>query len=84
MPGLAGAYGDKVEHKGFQLGEIGNSSTSFTESVVMFERGHGPEARRVSGALDIPAVRPMTPDIASASGGAPVSVIVGEDNASTG
>jgi hypothetical protein len=84
VPGLAGQYGDKVERKGFQLGAVDNSSTSFTESVVMFQRGHAPEARRVASVLGISEVRLMTSDIASVSKGAPVSVIVGEDNATTG
>ena len=47
-PGLAATYGDKVEHKGFKLGAVTNSSTSFAESVVMFERGHAPEAQTVA------------------------------------
>jgi hypothetical protein len=81
VPGLAAKLGDEVEHRGFQLGAVTNSSTSFTESVVMFDRGHAPEARRVAAALEISEVRLMTPEIASVSGGAPVSVIVGEDNA---
>jgi hypothetical protein len=84
VPGLAGSFGDEVEHKGFQLDEVGNSSTSFVESVVMFERGHAREAHRVATALGISKVRLMTSDIASASGGAPVVVVVGEDNAATG
>jgi len=83
VAGLAATYGDKVERKGFQLGAVTNSSTSFTDSVVMFESGHAPEARRVAAALGISESRPMTDDIAAVSGGAPVSVIVGEDNAST-
>jgi len=84
VPGLAAEFGDKVERKGFQLGAVTNSSTSFTESIVMFERGHAPEARKVAKLLGISQVQLMTPDIESVSGGAPVSVIVGEDNASTG
>lgn len=81
VPGLAAEFGDKVEGKGFQLGAVTNSSTSFTDSVVMFERGHAPEARRVAKVLGIAEVRLMTPDIESVSGDASVSVIVGEDNA---
>ena len=84
VPGLAAEFGDKVEGKGFQLGAVTNSSTSFTDSVVMFDRGHAPEAHKVAKALGISEVRLMTSDIESVSGGAPVSVIVGEDNASTG
>lgn len=84
VPGLAAEFGDKVEGKGFQLGAVTNSSTSFSGSVVMFERGHAPEARKVAKALGISEVRLMTSDIESVSDGAPVSVIVGEDNAASG
>lgn len=83
VPGLAGTYGEKVERKGFELGAVTNSSTSFADSVVMFERGHAPEARRVAAALEIPESRLMTAEIAAVSAGAPVAVVVGEDNAST-
>lgn len=83
-PGLAGTFGDKVEAKGFKLDEIGNSSTSFSESVVMFERGHAPEARRVAASLGISKAQLMTSEIASASAGAPVVVVLGEDNVSSG
>ncbi|HEX5376680.1 MAG TPA: LytR C-terminal domain-containing protein [Solirubrobacterales bacterium] len=83
VAGLAATYGDKVERKGFQLGAVTNSATSFADSVVMFERGHAPEARRVAAALGISDVRLMTADVAAVSGGAPVSVVVGEDNAAT-
>jgi hypothetical protein len=81
VPGLAAEYGDKVEGKGFQLGAVTNSATSFADSVVMFDRGHAPEARKVAKALNISEVRLMSAEIESVSGGAPVSVIVGEDNA---
>ena len=83
VPGLAATYGDKVERKGFQLGAVTNSATSFTDSVVMFKRGHAPEARRVASVLGISDVQLMSDEIESVSGSAPVSVIVGEDNAST-
>jgi hypothetical protein len=83
VPGLAAQYGNKVERKGFQLGPVTNSSTSFTESVVMFKRGYAPEAHRVAAALGISQVRLMGADIASVSGNAHVAAIVGEDNAAT-
>lgn len=82
VPGLAAQYGDELEHKRFRLGVVSNSRSSFEESVVMFERGNAPEARRVAKELGISEVRLMTSDIEAVSGGAPVSVIVGEDNAS--
>ncbi len=83
VTGLAGTYGDKVERKGFELGAVTNSATSFTDSVVMFRRGHAPEARRVASVLGISDVQLMSADIASVSAAAPVAVIVGEDNAQT-
>jgi hypothetical protein len=84
VPGLAAEYGDRVEAKGFELGAVTNSATSFTNSVVMFERGHAPEARKVAKTLGISQVRLMSGEIESVAAGAPVAVIVGEDNASTG
>lgn len=83
-PGLAAEYGDRVEGKGFELGAVTNSATSFADSVVMFERGHAPEARKVAKALGISQQRLMTAEIESVAAGAPVAVIVGEDNAPTG
>jgi hypothetical protein len=83
VPGLAATYGDKLERKGFERGAVTNSATSFTDSVVMFKRGHAPEARRVAAALGISQVKLISADIASVSGGAPVAVIVGEEDAST-
>lgn len=81
VPGLAATYGDKVEGKGFELGAVTNSSSSFAESVVMFRRGHKPEARTVAKALAIPKLQLMSSEIESVSSGANVAVIVGEDNA---
>lgn len=82
VPGLAQHYGDLVERRGFKLGAVTNSTASFAASVVMYQRGHAPEARRVGRALRISKLRLMTQEVSSVSSGAPVSVIVGEDNAS--
>jgi len=83
VPGLAATYGDAVERKGFELGAVTNSTSSFVDSVVMHEPGSAPEAHRVARSLNISQVRPVTPEIAAVSGGAPVSVVIGEDNASS-
>ena len=82
VDGLAGTYGNKVEQHGFQLGAVGNSKASFSESVVMFEQGEGRAAHRVADALEFSRVRPMSSEIASLAAGASVAVVVGEDNAS--
>ena len=83
VEGLAGTYGNMVERKGFQLGAVTNSRSSFAESVVMFKPGDGRAAHRVASALEISRVRPMTAEIASLAAGAPVAVVIGDDNAST-
>ena len=84
VPGLAATFGDEVEEKGFQLGAVTNSSASFGESVVMFKRGHKPEASTVAKQLKIKKKQLMNGEIESVSAGAPVAVVVGEDNAETG
>jgi hypothetical protein len=82
VPGLAATYGDKVEKKGFELGAVTNSNSSFEDSVVMFRHGRKPEAKQVAKDLSITKVQPMSNEVAQVSGEANVSVIVGEDNAS--
>jgi LytR cell envelope-related transcriptional attenuator len=81
VPGLANSYGNKLEGKGFKLGAVTNSSSSFAESVVMFERGHKPEAREVARQLGISKLQLISGEIEAESAGASVAVIVGEDNA---
>jgi LytR cell envelope-related transcriptional attenuator len=81
VPGLAASFGDKVEGKGFKLGAVTNSSSSFATSVVMFKRGHEPEARKVAKQLQIGKLQLMSGEIESVSAGADVAVIVGEDDA---
>jgi LytR cell envelope-related transcriptional attenuator len=83
VEGLAGSYGDMVERKGFQLGAVTNSRSSFEDSIVMFAPHNGREAHKVATALQISRVRPMTSEISSLSAGAPVAVVIGEDNASS-
>lgn len=83
VPGLAATFGEKVEGKGFQLGAVTNSSSSFAESVVVFRPGRKPEARLVGRQLNIPKMQQMNGEIESVSAGADVAVIVGEDNAET-
>jgi ABC-type multidrug transport system fused ATPase/permease subunit len=84
VPGLAATFGDEVEEKGFELGAVTNSSASFSNSVVMFKRGHKPEASKVAKQLKIKKLQLMDGEIESVSAGAPVAVVVGEDNAEAG
>lgn len=79
--GLAATYGDKVEGKDFELGAVSNTEQPFEASVVMFERGHKPEATKVAKQLQISKLALMSSEVKSASEGANVAVVVGEDNA---
>jgi hypothetical protein len=79
--GLAATYGDKIDRKGFSLGAVSNTDQSFATSVVMYERGHAPEARKVAKQLQISDTELMSPEVKPAAAGADVAVVVGEDNA---
>ncbi|HVX34512.1 MAG TPA: LytR C-terminal domain-containing protein [Solirubrobacterales bacterium] len=79
--GLAATWGDKLEGKGFEVGAITNTTSTFENSVVMFENGAAPEAKQVAKQLQIHKVQPMTAEVSGVSNGAKVSVVVGEDNA---
>jgi LytR cell envelope-related transcriptional attenuator len=81
VSGLAASWGDKIEKKGFELGAVTNTNSTFEESVVMFEPGARPEAKEVAERLSIKNVEPMIPEVAEVSNEAKVSLIVGEDNA---
>jgi len=80
--GRAGEYGDKVESKGFQLGNVTNTESAQELSAVMFKPNNGRAAQKVAKSLDIPRVQPMTEEVARLGEGAPVAVVVGEDSAS--
>ncbi len=79
--GLAGTFSDRLEAKGFHTGRVGNSTNSFTQSVVMFKRGHRPEAAEVARSLKFNKVSLMTPDIVKDTAGEKVAVVVGQDKA---
>jgi hypothetical protein len=81
VTGLAATWGDEIEKKGFELGAVTNTNSTFEESVVMFEPGAKPEAKEVAERLSIKNVEPMIPEVAEVSNEAKVSVVVGEDNA---
>jgi hypothetical protein len=83
VEGLAGSYGDMVEKKGFQLGAVTNTDEATEHSVVMFKPNNGRAAQRVAGSLEISKVQPMTEEVALLAAGAPVAVVIGEDNASS-
>jgi len=81
VPNLAADYGHKIEARGFKLGALGNTSQPVELSVVMYVPGHRPEAKRVARGLKIAQLAAMDSEVRSASAGAKVAVVIGEDNA---
>lgn len=81
VTGLAATYGNKVEKKGFGLGAVSNTDQPVEATVVMFKRGHKPEAKKVAKQLQISKLQLMDPEVEEAAAGATVAVVVGEDNA---
>jgi hypothetical protein len=81
VPNLAADYGHKVEAKGFKLGALGNTNQPVEQSVVMFKPGHKPEAKRVARQLKISHLAAMNSEVKTASAGARVAVVIGEDDA---
>jgi hypothetical protein len=79
--GLAATWGDKAEGKGYEVGAVSNTNTTFENSVVMFANGAAEEAKQVAKGLQIHKVQPMTAEVSGVSNGAKVTVVVGEDNA---
>jgi hypothetical protein len=81
VTGLAATWGDMIENKGFEVGAVTNTNSTFEDSVVMFEPGSKPEAKEVAEKLQFKKVQPMTAEVKEVSNNANVSVVVGEDNA---
>jgi len=81
IPGLAAQIGDEVEAKGFQLGNVTNSSDQGVrnESVVFYATGAEREAIAVGRALDISQREAMDPQTQSQAGDARVAVVAGSD-----
>jgi hypothetical protein len=84
VSGLATQVGTKVENKGYRLGAVTNSPSTESTSVVMFKRGHAPEAKRVAKQLGINKARLMSNEIAQVAAGSDVAVVVGEDMSGLG
>jgi hypothetical protein len=84
VPGLAAKVGDDVRSGGFKLGAVTNSESSFDTTVVMFRRGHQPEADEVARQLGLQDVELMSAEIQSVSKGAFVAVVVGQDRVPAG
>jgi hypothetical protein len=80
VPGLAAQLGDKIEHSGFQLGNVTNSTDQQrAESAVLFAPGHDREAASVARKLRIGQRERIDAQTQGLAGDATVVVIAGRD-----
>jgi hypothetical protein len=81
-PGLAAQSAGELRQSQYKVGPVGNTSTPFTTSVVMFDPAAGQECAPIIGQLvGIQKTQPMNNEIRQASEGDPVAVILGDDKA---
>ena len=81
-PGLAAQSAAPLKQGGFKVGPVGNTSTPFTTSVVMFDPTDGRQCAPIVGqVVGIPKTQPMNNEVRQASEGDPVAVVLGDDKA---
>jgi hypothetical protein len=83
VPGTAKAASVFVKDAGWKVGEVGDAG-SFTTSTVMFDDGSKSDAEQLAsdltdqlGEVDVVAI---TPEIQDVAGGAPLALVVGQDD----
>jgi LytR cell envelope-related transcriptional attenuator len=57
--GAAHAAADRVQAKGYLLGDVGNAPSLMPRSLVMFRTGYAGEGRRLAHDLHVRVVRPL-------------------------
>jgi hypothetical protein len=83
-PGLAAQSAGQLKQAQYKVGPVGNTSTPFTTSVVMYDPTAGQEcAPRVGEVVDIQKTQAMNNEVRQAAEGDPVAVVLGDDKAGT-
>src|SRR5262245_57988535 len=78
--GLAANFAAPLKKAGYTTKPVGNTSTPFTTSVVMFDPQTGQQcAPGVSTAVGITKQQPMSAEIRGIAEAAPVAVVLGDD-----
>ena len=81
-PGLAAQSAGELRQSQYKVGPVGNTSTPFTTSVVMFDPAAGQECAPIIGQLvGIQKTQPMNNEVRQAAEGDPVAVVLGDDKA---
>lgn len=81
-PGLAAQSAAPLKQHGYKVGPVGNTSTPFTTSVVMFDPTDGQQCAPIIGqVVGIQKTQPMNNEVRQAAEGDPVAVVLGDDKA---
>jgi hypothetical protein len=81
-PGLAAQSAGELRQSQYKVGPVGNTSTPFTNSVVMFDPAAGQACAPIIGQLvGIQKTQPMNNEVRQAAEGDPVAVVLGDDKA---
>jgi hypothetical protein len=87
VPGLADEVVERVVQPaaGFRPGRRDNAASGSEETLVMFERGARRDANRLANEIEpilgTAPVEPMTQEVRDRAGGAPLAIVVGQDDA---
>jgi LytR cell envelope-related transcriptional attenuator len=81
-PGLAAESAAPLKQHNYKVGPVGNTTTPFSTSVVMFDPTDGQQCAPIIGQIvGIDKTQPMNNEVRTASEGNPVAVVVGDDKA---
>jgi hypothetical protein len=82
-PGLAAESAAPLKQHSYKVGPVGNTTTPFTTSVVMFDPTEGSQqcAQFIGQIVDIQKTQAMNNEVRTASEGNPVAVVLGDDKA---
>jgi hypothetical protein len=81
-PGLAASSAGQLKQAQYKVGPVGNTSTPFPVSVVMFDPTDGKECAPIIGQIvGVQKTQTMSNEVRQASEGDPVAVVLGDDKA---
>jgi len=81
-PGLAASSAGQLKQAQYKVGPVGNTSTPFPVSVVMFDPTDGKECAPIVGQIvGVSKTQAMSNEVRQAAEGDPVAVVLGDDKA---
>jgi LytR cell envelope-related transcriptional attenuator len=81
-PGLAAQSAGQLKQRQYKVGPVGNTSTPFTTSVVMYDPTDGRQCAPIIGQIvGIQKTQAMNNEVRQAAEGNPVAVVLGDDKA---